>query len=298
MKTFLSIVTALLTFTTTVWAEDNNVVIREIVFDTETTGLYPDKGDRIIEIGAVELINKVRTGKTFHKYINPEIDFPKSDVHNITSQSLTDKPTFDKIAQEWIDFVGDSNLIAHNALGFDMKFINHELKKAGYKEYKKERFVDTLLVAKNIFPTPKDAYVTTPNNLDALCERFDIDNSERKKHGHGALRDSELLADVYIKMSEYTDKPSFDAVKNTIDEAIKNNKKIKITYYSNPRFENKISTRTVTPQKLGLGSELKDKKLSKFKLKDNDVYLQAFCELDKDNRTFVVSRILKIDIVE
>ena len=298
MKIFLSIITMLLTFTTTVCAKDNNVTIREIVFDTETTGLSIDKGDRIIEIGAVELINKVRTGKTFHKYINPEIDFPKGDVHNITSQSLEDKPKFDEIAQEWIDFVGDSNLIAHNALGFDMKFINHELKKAGHKEYKKERFVDTLLIAKNIFPTPKDAYVTTPNNLDALCERFNIDNSERKKHGHGALRDAELLADIYIMMSEYADKTNFDAVKNTIDEAIKNNKKIKITYYSNPFFKNQITTRTVIPHKLGLGSELKDKKLSKFKLKDNEFYLHAFCELDKDNRTFVVSRILKIDIVE
>ena len=183
MKIFFSIVTVLLAFTTTVCAKDNNVTIREIVFDTETTGLSIDKGDRIIEIGAVELINKVRTGKTFHKYINPEIDFPKSNVHNITSQSLEDKPTFDEIAQEWVDFVGDDGiLVAHNAT-FDMKFINYELKRLGFDEYQWDRVIDTLEIAKSKFPGQR-------NNLDVLCKRFGIDNSARTFHG----------AEVYLEL--------------------------------------------------------------------------------------------------
>ncbi len=176
--------------------------MREICFDTETTGFNPYTGDRLVEIGAVEIINKKRTGKVFHKYINPERDVPESavNVHGITNEFLADKPVFSEIAQEWIDFVGDDNLIAHNAIDFDMKFINYELKKAGYNEYDSDRFIDTLIIARNMFPGAR-------NSLDALCKRFNIDNSARTVHG--ALLDAELLADVYLQLSG-GDEPSIN----------------------------------------------------------------------------------------
>ena len=297
MKKVLSAIVALLTFTTTVYAEQTNTAIREVIFDVETTGLDINNSDRIIEIGAVELINKVKTGRTFHKYINPEFDFPKNEAHNLTNEFLINKPTFDKIAQEFIDFVGEDVLIAHNAIKFDAIILNKELKNAGYPEYKAERFIDTLPIARKIFPSVGNQ--CHPNSLDALIERFGFDNSKRKEQGHGALLDAELLADVYIKMSEYTDKPSIDVVKNTINKAIKNNKKLKITYFSNPCYKNELTTRTINPQKIGLGKELNDKKSnkSKFKLKNNELYLKAFCELENAERRFLVERILKIDVI-
>ena len=167
--------------------------MREICFDTETTGLNPNSGDRIVEIGAVELINHLPTGKIFHEYINPERDVPEEvvKVHGLTSEFLADKPKFADIAQKWIDFIGDDGiLVAHNA-DFDMKFTNFELKKAGYNTYDNDRVVDTLAIARNEFPGAR-------NSLDALCKRFNIDNSARTFHG--ALLDAQLLAEVYLQL--------------------------------------------------------------------------------------------------
>ena len=167
--------------------------MREICFDTETTGFYPESGDRLIEIGALELINHIPTGKIFHKFINPEREVPEAvvKIHGITTEFLQDKPKFEEVAQEWIDFVGDDGIfVAHNA-EFDMKFINFELKKCGYETYNWDRVVDTLAIARNEFPGAK-------NNLDALCKRFNIDNSARTYHG--ALLDAQLLAEVYLQL--------------------------------------------------------------------------------------------------
>jgi DNA polymerase-3 subunit epsilon len=167
--------------------------IREIVFDTETTGFDPLTGDRLVEIGAVELINHVPTGRTYHQYINPDRDVPEEvvKVHGLTNEFLKDYPLFEKVAQEWVDFVGDDGiLVAHNAT-FDMKFINYELKRLGFEEYQWDRVIDTLEIAKSKFPGQR-------NNLDVLCKRFGIDNSARTFHG--ALLDAQLLAEVYLEL--------------------------------------------------------------------------------------------------
>lgn len=166
---------------------------REIVFDTETTGLDPLTGDRLVEIGAVELINHVPTGKTYHQYINPEREVPEEvvKVHGLTTEYLKDFPVFADVAQEWIDFVGeDGVLVAHNA-PFDMKFINYELKRLGYEEYPWNRVIDTLEIARSKFPGQR-------NSLDVLCKRFGVDNSARTLHG--ALLDAQLLAEVYLEL--------------------------------------------------------------------------------------------------
>lgn len=166
--------------------------MREIVFDTETTGLDCTKGDRLVEIGAVELINHMPTGVTFHQYINPERDVPEEvvKVHGLTYDFLKDFPTFDKIADKWLDFVGDAELVAHNAK-FDMTFINYELKQIGKKELQWEKVIDTLDIARKLFPGAKC-------NLDALCKRFGVDNTSRTFHG--ALLDAQLLAEVYLEL--------------------------------------------------------------------------------------------------
>ena len=167
--------------------------LREIVFDTETTGFDPTTGDKLVEIGAVELINHIPTGKTYHQYINPEREVPEDvvKVHGLTTEYLKDFPIFADVAQDWIDFVGDDGiLVAHNA-PFDMKFINYELTRLDYPEYTWDRVVDTLEIAKNKFPGQR-------NNLDALCKRFNIDNSARTFHG--ALLDAQLLAEVYLEL--------------------------------------------------------------------------------------------------
>lgn len=167
--------------------------MREIVFDTETTGFDPESGDRVVEIGCVELIDQVPTGESFHVYINPERDMPQSafEVHGLSEEFLKDKPVFAKIAEDFIKFVGDDGvLIAHNAK-FDMKFMNFELSKLGHSTYPDSRVIDTLAIAKRKHPMG-------PNSLDALCARYNVDNSKREKHG--ALLDAELLADVYIEL--------------------------------------------------------------------------------------------------
>ena len=165
---------------------------REIVFDTETTGFEYAKGDRLVEIGAVELINHMPTGVTYHQYINPERDVPEEvvKVHGLTYDYLKDFPTFDKIAQEWIDFVGDATLVAHNA-SFDINFVNYELKQIGLPEYEWSRVIDTLEIARALFPGARCS-------LDALCKRFEVDN--RTHTFHGALLDAQLLSEVYLEL--------------------------------------------------------------------------------------------------
>jgi len=167
--------------------------MREIVFDTETTGFDPATGDRVVEIGCVEMVNQVLTGKVFHQYINPERDMPQSayEVHGLSSEFLRDKPVFSAIVGDFMAFVGDdSRLVAHNA-DFNMKFINAELARLSHPPYAANRVIDTLALARRKHPMG-------PNSLDALCSRYGVDNSRREKHG--ALLDAELLADVYIEL--------------------------------------------------------------------------------------------------
>lgn len=166
--------------------------MREIVLDTETTGFDPLTGDRVVEIGAVELFNHLPTGRTFHQYINPERDMPTAafEVHGISEEFLKDKPVFAEIGRDFLDFVGDAKLVIHNA-AFDMKFLNFELKRMGLPEIPWAQAVDTLAIAKQKFPG-------SPASLDALCRRFGVDNSKREKHG--ALLDSEILAEVYLEL--------------------------------------------------------------------------------------------------
>jgi DNA polymerase III subunit epsilon len=166
--------------------------MREIVLDTETTGFEPSEGDRIVEIGAVELFNHMPTGKTYHQYINPQRMMPKAafDVHGLGDDFLRDKPVFKEIGQAFLDFVGDARLVIHNA-AFDMKFLNAELGWCNLPLLPMERALDTLLIARKRFPG-------SPASLDALCRRFGVDNSSREKHG--ALLDSEILAEVYLEL--------------------------------------------------------------------------------------------------
>ncbi len=165
---------------------------REIVLDTETTGLQAEGGDRLIEIGCVELLNRMPTGNEFHVYVNPERDVPAeaSAVHGLTSEMLVDKPVCRKVARSFLDFIADDQLVIHNA-NFDVGFLNMELRRVSAPLIKTERVVDTLFLARRKHPGG-------PNTLDALCKRYGIDNSKRTKHG--ALLDSLLLAEVYIEL--------------------------------------------------------------------------------------------------
>ena len=166
--------------------------MREIVLDTETTGLDPATGDRIVEIGAIELWNHLPTGKTFHKYLNPERNMPEEAqaVHGLTEEFLKDKPVFSQIADDFLAFLKDSKLVIHNA-SFDMKFINAELALVEKTRLPVNIAIDTLGIARKKFPG-------SPASLDALCRRFNIDNSTRKLHG--ALLDAEILAEVYLEL--------------------------------------------------------------------------------------------------
>ena len=166
--------------------------MREIVMDTETTGLSPDEGHRIVEIGCVELFNHVPTGKVYHQYINPERDMPTEafEVHGLSEERLSKEPVFAEIADAFVEFIGDAKLVIHNA-SFDMKFLNAELKWHGKPQLDYDRAIDTLAIARRKFPGAQAS-------LDALCRRFNIDNSARELHG--ALLDSEILADVYLEL--------------------------------------------------------------------------------------------------
>ncbi len=166
--------------------------MREIVLDTETTGFDPEGGDRIVEIGAVELLNHMPTGRTYHEYINPERSMPQEafEVHGLGDDFLRDKPVFRMVAQSFVDFIGDAKLVIHNA-AFDMKFLNAELGWLNMPRIPWEQAIDTLDIARRRFPG-------SPASLDALCRRFGIDNSSRTLHG--ALLDSEILAEVYLEL--------------------------------------------------------------------------------------------------
>lgn len=166
--------------------------MREIVLDTETTGLSPEQGDRVVEIGCLELVNHVPTGATFHVYLNPERDMPTAafEVHGLSEAFLSDKPLFAQVADDFAAFIGEAHLVAHNA-SFDIGFLNMELARTKRPLIPMTRVVDTLAMAKKKYPGAQ-------NSLDALCRRFDVDNSGRTLHG--ALLDSELLAEVYLEL--------------------------------------------------------------------------------------------------
>lgn len=174
-------------------AEDN--VIRQIVLDTETTGLSTADDHRIIEIGCVELINRRLTGATFHQYINPqrEIDAGAVEVHGITNDFLADKPLFADIAEDFLRFVDGAELVIHNAV-FDVGFLNHELAKVGNLP-----LIDSICSVLDTLKMARDKHPGQKNNLDALCKRYGVDNSNRELHG--ALLDAEILADVYLMMT-------------------------------------------------------------------------------------------------
>jgi DNA polymerase-3 subunit epsilon len=166
--------------------------VREIVLDTETTGLDPYQGHRLVEIGCVELLNRIPSGQTFHRYVNPQRDMPAEAfaVHGLSVEFLKDKPFFAEVADDLIAFIGDAPLVAHNA-SFDLIFINAEFERAGKAAIGRDRVIDTLLLARRKHPG-------SPNRLDDLCARYSIDSSRRVKHG--ALLDAELLAEVYLEL--------------------------------------------------------------------------------------------------
>jgi DNA polymerase-3 subunit epsilon len=166
--------------------------MREIVLDTETTGLDPLRGDRLVEIGCVEIFNRMPTGQTFHRHINPQRDMPLEafNVHGLSAEFLADKPLFHEVVDDFLEFIGDAPLVIHNA-SFDIGFINAELDRIKRPAIARDRLVDTLMLARRKHPG-------VSNRLDDLCSRYAIDNSRRTKHG--ALLDSELLAEVYIDL--------------------------------------------------------------------------------------------------
>lgn len=166
--------------------------MREIIFDTESTGLSPREGHRLVELGALEVVGRMPTGRSFHKYINPLRDIPAdaTRIHGITNDKVKDAPTFAQVAQEFLDFIGDDPLVAHNA-NFDMTFLNYELEANGFKLCTNP-VVDTLQIAREKFPGAQAS-------LDALCRRFNVDLSGRSFHG--ALLDARLLADVYVELT-------------------------------------------------------------------------------------------------
>ncbi|MDA8230175.1 MAG: DNA polymerase III subunit epsilon [Magnetospirillum sp.] len=166
--------------------------MREIVLDTETTGLDPLSGHRLVEIGCVELVNHLPTGEIFHKYLNPERDMPEEAfrIHGLSADFLAGHPVFAEVVADFLEFIGEAPLVIHNA-EFDMRFLNAELARLGFPALSMTRAVDTVVIARKRFPGAQA-------NLDALCRRFEIDNAHRTKHG--ALLDAELLAEVYLQL--------------------------------------------------------------------------------------------------
>ena len=187
--------------------------MREIVFDTETTGLDPAMGDRIVELGCIEMVNRVATGRTFHAYFNPEREMPieAEAVHGLSDAFLADKPRFTERAAELLEFIEDSPLVAHNA-GFDFGFLNSELAICGLDGVGTERMVDTLALAKRRHPGAK-------HSLDALCTRYGIDRSHRTRHG--ALLDAELLAQVYVELTGGRQIGLSLAASETVEEVVR-----------------------------------------------------------------------------
>jgi len=206
--------------------------LRQILLDTETTGLEPKHGHRIIEIGCVEIVNRRKTDKHFHVYLNPdrEIEDGAFDVHGISNEYLADKPRFADIAKEFIDFIRNSELIIHNA-PFDVGFINAELKQLGKKWGKVEDYcsvVDTLKMARDKHPGQK-------NSLDALCKRYEIDNSQRDLHG--ALLDAQILLDVYLTMTGGQETLGFDSSESNIANSTNNKIQLDTNRISLPLIE-------------------------------------------------------------
>ncbi len=185
--------------------------MREIVLDTETTGLDPEAGDRIVEIACLELVNRYPTGRVWHHYINPEREVPEAAfaVHGLSTAFLSDKPVFASLAGDFLRFIEGATLVIHNA-AFDLKFLNAELARIGLPVIAEGQVVDTLAIARRKHPG-------APNSLDALCRRYGIDNSARTKHG--ALLDTELLAEVYVNLVE-TQQPGLDFVRATVSSAL------------------------------------------------------------------------------
>lgn len=183
--------------------------MRQIFFDTETTGLHAEGGDRIVDIGCVEMFNRQLTGRTLHFYINPERDMPEEAfrVHGLSSEFLSDKPVFAQIADELIEFLRDAELVIHNA-AFDVGFVNAEFKRLGKPPVTDvvSGVLDTLLMARDMFPGKA-------NSLDALCRRLEVDNSNRELHG--AVKDAELLAEVYIRLTRGQDSLVIDEAETT-----------------------------------------------------------------------------------
>lgn len=167
--------------------------MREIILDTETTGFDPFSGDRLVEIGCVELVNRMPTGEIYHQYVNPQRDMPESafKVHGLSEEFLSDKPLFDAVCDEFLAFIDGAPIVAHNA-PFDMKFLNAELGRVKKPQFPEEQSIDTLIIAKKRFPG-------SGNSLNALCRRFDI--SLRNRELHGALVDADLLAQVYLELT-------------------------------------------------------------------------------------------------
>jgi len=193
--------------------------MREICLDIETTGLDPRNGDKIVEIACIEMINRVKTGKVFHTYVNPRRDMPIEafKIHGISSEFLQDKPIFDHVADKFLEFVKGGTLVIHNA-AFDTKFLNHELRILGLSELDMNNVVDSLLIARKKFPG-------SPASLDALCKRYAIDISHRTKHS--ALLDTELLCDVYLELMGGAQAGlAFDATKKEAREIQKSAEKI------------------------------------------------------------------------
>ncbi len=166
--------------------------MREIILDTETTGFDPASGDRLVEIGCIELVNRLPTGTVYHQYVNPERDMPEGafKVHGLSEEFLSDKPLFEAVCDGFLEFIAGSVIVAHNA-PFDMKFLNAELARVGRPQFPEEQSIDTLAIAKKKYPSG--------NSLNGLCRRFDIDLSNRELHG--ALVDADLLAQVYLELN-------------------------------------------------------------------------------------------------
>jgi DNA polymerase III subunit epsilon len=184
--------------------------MREIIFDTETTGLDPSTGDRMVEIGCIEMVNRVATGRTFHEYFNPDRDMPMEAerVHGLSASFLSDKPRFAEKVESLLEFLGDAPLVAHNAQ-FDFGFLNHELAQCGFESIGDGRMIDTLVLARRRHPGAK-------HSLDALCSRYGVDRSHRTLHG--ALLDAELLAQVYVELTGGRQIGLELAVDNTVAE--------------------------------------------------------------------------------
>ena len=212
--------------------------MREIVLDTETTGLRPGEGHKIIEIAAIEIVDFIPTGKTYHQYINPERDVPQAstDVHGITSEFLYDKPTFNKIADEFIEFVKNDTIVAHN-IDFDIGFINYELQTCGKPSLQNTK-VDTVTIAREKFPGQGVS-------LDALCKKFSIDNTQREKHS--ATLDADLLTKVYIEL--------LDAREPSLDLKLEENPQAQDNHFDISKIQNRNLPSRITDQEKKLHTE-------------------------------------------